>query len=434
MELGIGIAIGLALGALIGWLIARAQSGDDSSAARIAELETTVRLEKEAAERTLEAERRVWEERVAELRSNEEELKKTFENLSNKALDAASKSFIERAKVTLESYQKEARGDLDKRKQAIENLVKPVQENFEKFSKTITSMEEARREAYGALGEQVKGLMGAQEKLQAETGNLVKALRKPQVRGRWGEVQLERVAELAGMTKNCDFNTQHSVDGEDGKLRPDMVIHLPGGKNIVVDAKAPITAFLDALEAEGDEDRMAKLAAHARHVREHVKQLSSKSYWRQFPNSPEFVILFLPGESFFSAALEQDPELIERAAADRVMLATPTTLIALLHSVRYGWQQEALAESAREIADVGAELYERMAKFSDHLGRIGHHIDQSIGAYNDAVGSFDRRVLPSLKKFPELGVSVKKEISENKIVERTSRPLPAIESETEVDE
>lgn len=431
MELGIGILIGLAVGALVGWILARAKGGaDDGSAARIAELETTVRLEKESAQRTLEAERRVWEERVAELRSNEEELKKTFENLSNKALDNASKNFIERAKETLEKYQVEARGDLDKRKQAIENLVKPVQENFEKFSKTITSMEEARREAYGALGEQVKGLLGAQEKLQSETGNLVKALRKPQVRGRWGEIQLERVAELAGMTKNCDFNTQHSVDGEDGKLRPDMVINLPGGKNIVVDAKAPITAFLDALEAENEEERLTRLTAHSRHVREHVKQLSSKSYWQQFPNSPEFVILFLPGESFFSAALEQDPELIERAAADRVMLATPTTLIALLHAVRYGWQQEALAESAREIADVGAELYERMAKFSEHLGRVGNHLDQSIGAYNDAVGSFDRRILPSLRKFPALGVSVKKEIAEGKAIERTGRPLPAIESDS----
>lgn len=425
MELG--IVIGLIVGLVGGFLLARALRKDDGSAARIAELETTVRLEKESAEKTLAAERRVWEQRVAELRANEEELKKTFENLSNKALDEAGKKFIERAKETLEKYQVEARGDLDKRKEAIENLVKPVRENFEKFTKSIESMELARREAYGSLGAQVKGLLEAQDKLQAETGNLVKALRKPQVRGRWGEVQLERVAELAGMTKNCDFNLQQSVNGDDGKLRPDMVINLPGGKNIVVDAKAPITAFLDALEAESEDVRGARLLAHAGHVRDHVKKLSAKSYWQQFENSPEFVILFLPGESFFSAALEQDPGLIEKAAADRVMLATPTTLIALLHAVRYGWQQDALAESAREIADLGAELYERMATFNDHLTRVGNHLNQSVGAYNDAIGSFSSRVLPSLRKFPTLGVSVKKDVSDAPQLESRTREVPQID-------
>ena len=420
MELGIGIVIGLVVGVIGGLVLARALRKDEGGAARIAELETTVRLERENAEK-----------RVSELRASEDALKQAFENLSNKALDDAGKKFIERAKETLEKYQVEARGDLDKRKEAIENLVKPVRENFEKFSKTMESMELARREAYGSLGAQVKGLLEAQDKLQAETGNLVKALRKPQVRGRWGEVQLERVAELAGMTKNCDFTVQHSVDGEDGKLRPDMVIRLPGGRSIVVDAKAPITAFLDALEAEGEEVRNARLLAHAGHVRDHVKKLSAKSYWQQFENSPEFVILFLPGESFFSAALEQDPALIEKAAADRVMLATPTTLIALLHSVRYGWQQEALAESAREVADLGAELYERMAVFGDHLTRVGNHLNQSVGSYNDAIGSFASRVLPSLRKFPVLGVSAKKEMGEPSQVENLTRDVPKIEESSD---
>jgi DNA recombination protein RmuC len=303
-----------------------------------------------------------------------------------------------------------------------------VKESLETLDSQIRAIENVRSAAYGSLSEQVRSLAETQTQLRSETANLVKALRAPVVRGRWGEIQLKRVVELAGMIDHCDFYEQGSVTTDDGRLRPDLVVRLPGDKNIVVDAKAPLQAYLEALEAPTDEIRAVKLKEHAAQVRIHTSKLSAKGYWEHLQPTPEFVVLFLPGETFFSAALEQDPALIEMGVSQRVILATPTTLIALLRAVSYGWRQELVAENAQKISELGQELYERIATMVEHLAHLRSSLNTSVTAFNRTVGALQERVLPSVRKFKELGIASKKDLKEFEPIDNVPRELPATES------
>ncbi len=360
------------------------------------------------------------------------ELRPAFQALAAAALQNNSESFLQLAETRLEKYKAEAVGDLELRRQAIETMVTPMKESLNRVDNQIRTIENERSQAYGTLTEQVRSLIFTQEQLRNETGNLVKALRAPAVRGRWGEFQLKRVVEMAGMLSYCDFDEQVSVNTVDGRLRPDLVVKLPGGKSIVVDAKTPLQAYLDAVETNDDEVRRTKLLEHAQQVRGHMAKLGSKSYFDQFQPAPEFVFMFLPGESFFSAALEQDPGLIEYGVNQCVIPASPTTLIALLKAVAYGWNQEKIAENAQKISELGKELYERLRVFATHLGAVGKDLDRAVDSYNKAVGSLESRVLISARRFPELGASSVLVIPEPAQIETTSRTLALVWDEEEV--
>ena len=372
----------------------------------------------------LEAERALAAERLVVVEKAREELTSTFSALSGQALQSNNQMFLDLAAQTLGRFQQDAKGDLERRQQAIQDLVAPVKLSLDKLDGRIHDIERLREGAYQALTTQVRVLAEGQGDLRRETFSLVKALRQPVARGRWGELQLRKVVEMAGMVEYCDFVEQASINGEDGRLRPDLVVRLPGGLNIVVDAKTPLSAYLDAAETDDDDVRKKHLIDHARQVRDHMTQLGRKSYQDQFDPTPDLVVLFLPGEMLFSAALQQDPQLIEFGVGEKVVLATPTTLITLLRTVAYGWKQEALARNAQEISELGRQLHDRISVLAGHWARVGRNLGEAVGAYNSAVASMETRVLVSARRFRDLkAVPDEREIDVLEPIETIPRTL-----------
>lgn len=362
-------------------------------------------------ETIVEKERSSLEEKLSLLEDARTHMTDAYQALSDAALRENNQAFMQLAQSTLARYLESVRVDWERRQEAIQSVVQPVQQALERFDQHVRTVEKEREKAYGGLSEQVRELGRSQSALERETGKLVKALRVPHVRGRWGEITLRRVAELAGMENRCDFFEQPSLHHGDGIQRPDMIVHLPGDRHVVVDAKVPIAAYLDALEAESEQDRHRHLRRHAQQVIHHIHQLSQKAYWKQFPAAPEFVVLFIPGENFFSAAVAHSPEIIEVGAARNVVLATPTTLISLLKTVALGWSRETTAENARAIAALGNELYERLYGMVGHLESLRRDIEKCAGSYNRLLGSMEKRVLVSARKLRELGISATEEKS-----------------------
>jgi len=425
----LGVAVGAAAGAVAGWFIAlaRAQRRLAEVTAALGTEASSLAAQVARLEEQVAAERRAAEEKARVLTDTEGRFREAFQALSADALRASGEQFLRLAETKLGAFHSGARQDLEARQKAIDDLLRPVRDGLAKVDATLQGMEKDRAGAYSALEQQVRSLATTQVELRAETSNLVRALRAPQVRGRWGEIQLRRVVEMAGMLDHCDFHEQRTADGDDGPLRPDLVVHLPGGKNVVVDAKTPLEAYLQSLEAKDDVTREAALREHARQVRDHVVALSRKAYWEQFQPSPEFVVMFLPGETFFSAALQHDPSLIEAGVAQRVLPASPTTLIALLRAVAYGWQQERISEKAAEIHALGRQLHERIATVGEHFVRVGRGLEGAVNAYNDAVRSLETRVLVSARKLEELDAGSAKAVPELPVVDTVPRALQAPE-------
>ena len=406
-----------ALGFLLGWLPQQRKYNTQR--------EENIRVNSE-----LEAERNKLREVQLAQQQARQQLTDSFNALAAEALRTNSSEFLKLADERFKQLQLHANKELGEREKAVENLVKPIRETLEKTEQQIRQMEKEREQAYGSLTRHIESMAETQRHLQQETRNLVQALRRPEVRGQWGEMTLRRLAELAGMVEHCDFYEQEQRRDDEGKAqRPDMIVRMPDNRELIVDAKTPLDAYLSAVDAPNDEERLAHLQHHARKVRERVRELASKSYWQQFKNTPDFVVLFIPGEQFLGAALEQDRSLMEDAMADRVILATPTTLIALLRAVAFGWRQQAVAENAEKIRELGEELYGRLATFADHLGKLGKSLDSSVGHYNKAVGSFDARILPSARKFTEMGLHSKKVVEPLLPIESSPRPPQAEEQD-----
>ncbi len=368
-----------------------------------------------------------FEEQKAMIEMLKTEMTDTFNALSSAALKSSSEDFLRLASEHLGKVMAETKGRLGEHQAALDSVIKPLHLALQRYEENLRLIEENRHRAYGTLTEQIRSLASSNESLQRETSNLVSALRKPQVRGRWGEMQLRRVAELSGMTRHCDFTEQVSVDTEKGRIRPDMIVHLPMEREIVIDAKVPLDAYLEAISASSEEERKIKLEKHAQQVRSHMNKLASKEYWSQFSRSPEFVVLFIPGESFLSSAIDMDSTLIEDGIQKGIIIATPTTFIALLRAIAYGWRQEQLTKNAQEISELGKQLYERISVIVQHFENIGTNLEKSITAYNRAVGSFETRILPTVRRFRELGISGSSEISVLEQIDRNPKKLFILE-------
>jgi len=440
IEFAVGAGVGVVISAIVArfWARAKIAVTTEQLAASRRELETTkhalaettsnqdeLKDQRARLETTLENERSTTQEKLVVYEKASRQFQEAFGELASDALRKNNQSFIDLAKSAFDKLHVQARGDLDQRREAVKHLVQPLQKSIEQMNAQITLVEKTRKEDYGSLSEQARSMADAEERLRRETGNLVKALRTPDVRGRWGEIQLKRVVEMSGMLDRCDFYEQPQVSTEEGQRRPDLLVQLPGEKQIVVDAKAPLQAYLEALEAEDDKMRQEYLKDHARQIRTHMMKLGAKAYWRDFDPTPEFVVMFLPGECFFSAALEQDPLLIEEGVDTHVILATPTTLIALLRTVHYGWQQEKLAENAKKISNLAKELYDRIAVLAGHFSGVGSHLDKAVDAYNKTAASFESRVLVSARKFKEIGIESGKDIQQLEQIDKQSRRIEA---------
>lgn len=356
----------------------------------------------------LEAQHEVAEERERALAQSRQALSDHFSALSSDVLRRNSEAFLKLAQESLKQHHVRAQADLEKREQSIDAMVTPIRDALQKTERQIQQIEKERKEAYGGLARHLESLAQTQSLLHSETRNLVQALRRPEVRGQWGELTLKRLVELAGMVEHCDFVEQPHVATEDGSIRPDMVVHLPDNRSIVVDAKTPLDAYLNAVEATEEDARSTALAAHARNVRTRVRELAEKNYWAQFERSPEFVVLFIPGEQFLSAALDVDPKLQEDALAARIVVATPNNFVALMKTIAFGWRQQSVTENAERIRRLGEELHGRLATFFEHLLRTGKHLNTAIENFNRSVGSLERQVIPGARRFEELGIQSKK--------------------------
>ncbi|MEW5762828.1 MAG: DNA recombination protein RmuC [Bacillota bacterium] len=427
-------------GCLVGWVIAgsraRAAGGViNELRQQVAQRDEDLRRSREEldgertarvkAETLLDESRKSVEEQKKLLDLATQRLAETFNSLAGEALKSNNQAFLALAQKTLETFIAEAKGDLGQRQQAIEGLVRPLKEALERYDREIQEMEKARREAYGGLTRYLQELSQTQQQLQSETRKLVTALRVPRARGRWGEITLQRVVEMAGLSPYCDFATQPAAEVGDGRLRPDLIVNLPNGRAIVVDAKAPLDAYLDAVEAEGEDARKAALQRHAQAVRGHMLQLGSKDYQSRFRFSVDFVVLFLPGEPYFGAAVEHDPGLIEDAVHRRVLLATPITLVALLKAVAYGWQQRQAAENAERVIEAGRQLFDRVCVFAEHLAGIRRGLAGAVEAYNQAVGSWQSRLVPGARRLKELGAApAQRELRDVEEVETVPREVP----------
>src|SRR3954463_9155201 len=403
---------GLILGAAVSWLVCRFRLGGDMT-----------RLEME-----LEHERAATAERVAVLTEARNDLSTQLRAMCAEALQGNSEQFMRLAKTQFEQLQLKATHDLDSRQKAVENLVAPIKESLEKVGTEVKTLEHARRQDVGQLSALLRTVAEGNEKLRAETGTLVTALRTPSVHGRWGEMQLKNAVEAAGMLAYCDFVVQATGRGdEDHLLRPDLIVRLPGGRTVVVDAKTPIQALLDAAQTDDETVRTQRMPDFGRNVRDHVASLKAKSYWKQFDSAPDFVVLFLPGESFFRAAIEQDPSLLDQPAASGIVIASPATLITMLRTIASSWREEQVAQSARAISELGRELYERLGTMADHFVTLGKRLDGSVQAYNQAVGSFERRVLVSARKFSDHGVTTPKALPDVVAIEKATQPPQTLE-------
>ena len=400
---GAALAAGLLLGALITWAV--------------------MRRSRQRLDDTIKSQAALQSEREVAFEAAKSQLTAAFNELANQSLRSNSENFLRLAEQNLGTQQEKAKRDLGEREKAIEELVKPIRDALNASQQQISELEKARSEAYGGIKSQLEAMQLSQKSLTQETQNLVKALRRPEVRGRWGEITLRRLVELAGMVEHCDFQEQvHSV-GEDQVIRPDMIVRMPDNRELVVDVKTPLDAYLEAAEAQDDAQRQLGLQRHARNIREHIRTLAGKAYWAQFTASPEFVILFIPGDQFLSAALNEDPDLIEYALSHQIILATPTSFVALLKAVAYGWRQLALADNAQEIRVLAEDLYGRLATFVSHMNRVGRQLASSVEHYNRAVGSLERKVLPGARKFVELGIHTKKELESIETLDPVPRTM-----------
>jgi len=404
LEYGLpALGLGLLLGALISWAFFRRRQ--------------------HATEAQIKNQESMQKEREIAFEAANAQLTRAFSELANQSLKSNSETFLQLAEQNLGTQQEKAKRELSEREKAVEELVKPIREALDASQKQISELEKSRSEAYGSIKSQLEEMQSSQKSLKQETQNLVNALRRPEVRGRWGEITLRRLVELAGMVEHCDFQEQVHTVGEGQIIRPDMVVRMPDRRELVVDVKTPLDAYLEAVEAKDDAQRKLGLERHAKNVHAHIRMLASKSYWDQFEESPEFVILFIPGDQFLSAALNEKPDLIEYALSKQIILATPTSFVALLKAVAYGWRQLSLAENAREIRTLAEDLYGRLASFVGHMNTMGRQLARSVEHYNKAVGSLERNVLPGARKFVELGVREKKEMEKLEALDPVPRTM-----------